>query len=101
MLLIDTLTWDNVDEHWGLLKEKLDTYFHYIMSGQIMNCKENFSDYRIKIKVSFMIDFPDVIEEKSLEIKRNLGCLHHIKFEREIGWFIRGLNLYYLIFIYY
>lgn len=50
-----------------------------------MNYKENFSDYRIKIKVSFMIDFTDVIEEKLLEIKRNLGRLHHIKFEWEIG----------------
>lgn len=85
LLLIDTLTWDDIDDHWSLLKEKLDTYFHYIMSGQIINYKENFSDYRIKIKVSFMIDFPDAIEEKLLEIKSNLGRLHHIKFEWEIG----------------
>lgn len=86
-MLIDALALDNADEHWGLLKEKLDTYFHYIMSGQIMNYKENISDYRIIIKVSFMNDFPDAMEVKVLEIKRNLECLHHIKFELENGWF--------------
>ena len=85
LLLIDTLAWDNEDEHWSLLKEKLDTYFHYIMSGQIANYKEDFYDFTIKIKISFMTDIPSSIGKKLLEIKRNLEFLHHIRFEWEIG----------------
>lgn len=85
LLLIDTLTWDNVNGHWCLLKEKLDTYFHYIMSGQIINYRENFSDFTIKIKISFLTEIPNSIEEKLSEIKRNLEFLHHIQFEWKIG----------------
>lgn len=74
----------NEDAYWNQFKKRLDEVFRYIVSGQIMSLKENFSDYEIKIQLYFQQHLSQDREEELNYMESMMRRNHKITLEWDV-----------------
>ncbi|BBW96447.1 DUF6572 domain-containing protein [Geobacillus icigianus] len=57
--IIDSLEWENEEEHLLLLQEKINVYLRFIESGEIYSVYEDAKEREFEIKIYFKNPFPD------------------------------------------
>ena len=64
----------NEDVYWNQFKKRLNEYFRYIVTGQIIAIKEDFSLYEIKIQLYFQHTLSQI---RADELKRIKNCMRN------------------------